>query len=81
MEDEGREVAEIGPGAIVGEGAAPEGRIRSVTLHTTTRARVAEASPHQLRSDALEALARTHRREEPGAVDVQVDRAGPGHAW
>ena len=72
MEVAGREVAEIGPGAIVGERGAPEGRIRSARLHTTTRARVAEASPHQLRSDALEALARTHRREEPGAVDVHV---------
>ena len=29
----------------------------------------------------LDALARTHPRQEPGAVEALVARAGSGHAW
>ena len=42
VEVDGREVAEIGPGAIVGERAALEGGVRTATLRAATRARVAE---------------------------------------
>lgn len=64
VEVDGREVAEIGPGALVGERAALEGGIRTATLRATTRARVAEASPDQLGALELDALAATHHREE-----------------
>ena len=81
VEVDGREVADIGRGAMVGERGAPEDRIRSATWRATTRGRVAEASPQQLLPDGLHALAGTRRRDEPGAIDVQVDRARAGLAW
>ena len=64
VEVDGRAVAEIGPGAIVGERAALEGGIRTATLRATTRARVAEASPATLDQGELGELAGTHHREE-----------------
>jgi hypothetical protein len=64
VEVDGAEVAEIGPGAVVGERAAREGGIRTATLRATTRARVAEAWPGLLDPRELDALAETHRREE-----------------
>jgi Cyclic nucleotide-binding domain len=64
VEVDGREVAEIGPGAVVGERAALTGGVRTATLRTTTRARVAEASAEQLAPLALDGLAALHRREE-----------------
>ncbi len=64
VEVDGREVAEIGPGAVVGERAALEHGTRTATLRATTRARVAEASPGQLKPVELDALAETHHREE-----------------
>jgi hypothetical protein len=64
VEVDGREVAEIGPGAVVGERAALAGGVRTATLRATTRARVAEASPELLAPLALDGLAAMHRREE-----------------
>jgi hypothetical protein len=64
VEVDGREVAEIGPGAVVGERAALSGGTRTATLRATTRARVAEASPDLLEPLALDGLAAMHRREE-----------------
>jgi hypothetical protein len=64
VEVDGREVAEIGPGAVVGERAALEGGARTATLRATTRARVAEASPGKLAPPDVDALAATHHREE-----------------
>lgn len=64
VEVDGREVAEIGPGAVVGERAALEGGIRTATLRATTRAKVAETSPALLDATELGALAQTHHREE-----------------
>lgn len=37
---DGNQVAEIGPGAVVGERAALEGGVRTATLRATTRAKV-----------------------------------------
>ena len=48
VEVDGNEVAEIGPGAVVGERAALDRGLRTATLRATTRARVAEASPDGL---------------------------------
>ena len=64
VEVDGQEVAEIGPGAVVGERAALEGGVRTATLRATTRARIAETSADQLDGLGLDALAATHRREE-----------------
>jgi CRP-like cAMP-binding protein len=61
---DGREVAEIGPGAVVGERAALAGGVRTATLRATTRARVAAADPGLLEALALDGLAAMHRREE-----------------
>jgi hypothetical protein len=63
VEVDGREVAEIGPGAVVGERAALGEGIRTATLRATTRARVAEASPDLLDRLELDQLAEAHRRE------------------
>jgi hypothetical protein len=67
VEVDGREVAEIGPGAVVGERAALEGGIRTATLRAATRARVAAISPDQLSHTELETLAESHHREDAPA--------------
>lgn len=59
VEINGDGVAEIGPGAVVGERAALEGGIRTATLRANTRARVAAIAPDQLNPEALEGLAET----------------------
>lgn len=64
VEVDGRGVAEVGPGAVVGERAALEGGIRSATLRATTRARVAVAAADTLKPLELDELAQTHHREE-----------------
>ena len=63
VEVDRKEVAEIGPGAIVGERATLEGGSRTATLRATTRARVAAVRPDQLDQGQLGTLASTHRRE------------------
>ena len=65
VEVDGQVVAEIGPGAVVGERASQEGGVRTATLRATTRARVASVSPGLLDRLQLDALAETHRREAP----------------
>jgi hypothetical protein len=64
VEVDGKPVAEVAPGAIVGERAVLEGGVRTATLRATTRARVAEAAPDQLAESDLETLAAGHRRED-----------------
>lgn len=66
VEVNGESVAEIGPGAIVGERAALEGGIRTATLRAVTKARVAQVNPDQLRPVEMDTLAGTHRREDAG---------------
>jgi CRP-like cAMP-binding protein len=63
VEVDRKEVAEIGPGAVVGERATLEGGARTATLRATTRARVAKVQPDQLDQDELGNLATTHHRE------------------
>lgn len=57
VEIDGDEVAEIGPGAIVGERALLEGGERTATLRAKTRCRVAVVSPEALDRGSLERLA------------------------
>lgn len=60
----GEPVAEIGPGAVLGERAALEGGVRTSTLRTVTPCRVAVAKAGQIDPTRLAELAEGHRREE-----------------
>ena len=61
VEIDGESVAEIGPGAVVGERAALEQGVRTATLRALTRARVAEIAPDELDAEQLAALAGTRK--------------------
>lgn len=63
---DGEVVAEIGPGAIVGERAALEGGTRTSTLTAVTPVKVAVADHAAIDPAKLQALAAGHRREEAG---------------
>ncbi|TMF11045.1 MAG: cyclic nucleotide-binding domain-containing protein [Chloroflexi bacterium] len=64
VEVDAKALAEVGPGAILGERALLEGGKRTATLRALTPARVAIASADQISPDALAELATGHRREE-----------------
>jgi CRP-like cAMP-binding protein len=57
-------VAQVGPGAILGERALLEGGVRTSTLRAATPARVAVVSAEDVDEAALPELARTHKAEE-----------------
>jgi Cyclic nucleotide-binding domain len=57
VERDGEEIAEIGPGAVVGERAGQGDGTRTATLRARTRARVAGVSPDVLDPAALGSLA------------------------
>jgi len=61
---DGKPIAEVGPGAILGERALLEGGLRTATLRAVTPCRVAVATASQVSEEALAELARGHRREE-----------------
>ena len=63
VEVDGEAIAELGPGAILGERAVLEGGVRTSTLRALTKVTVAVVEPSQLRLDQLHALSSTHRRE------------------
>jgi hypothetical protein len=63
LEVDGKELAELGPGAIVGERAVLEGGRRTATLRARTPCRVAVFPADQIDRAALEELAAGHRRE------------------
>ena len=64
VEVDGEPLAELGPGAVVGERAILEGGTRTSTLRAITPSKVAVASGDQLNKDALVELSQGHRREE-----------------
>jgi hypothetical protein len=68
VEVDGEPVAEIGPGAIVGERAAFEGGKRTATLRATTKARVAQAPAEALDVDARGTLSSWRSDERPAAT-------------
>jgi hypothetical protein len=66
---DGKEVAEVGPGSILGERAVIEGGIRTSTLNARTQVRVAVARTADLQPAVLEELATQHRREDEVAAE------------
>jgi len=58
---DGESVAEVGPGAILGEGAVLDGGFRSASLEAMTDIRVAVAPADQVDRDALLQLREQHR--------------------
>jgi Cyclic nucleotide-binding domain len=63
---DGAQVAELGPGAIVGERALLEHRPRTSTLRAVTSCTVAVAARDQIDRDSLASLAELHHREDSG---------------
>ncbi len=63
---DGQTVAELGPGAIVGERAVLEGGRRTASVVARTAVRVAVVDGSRLDPALLEPVAREHRREEQG---------------
>lgn len=61
---EGEDVAELGPGAIVGERAVLEGGTATATVRAITAVRAARIPADELDKTALEEVAVGHRREE-----------------
>ena len=64
VEIDGETVAEVGPGAILGERAVVEGGKRTATLRAVTPATVVSASADDIEPSVLEELAGARRREE-----------------
>ena len=60
---DGVPLAEVGPGAILGERAVLEGGVRTSTLRAVTKCRVAAVPGDALDRASLEQLSRGHRRE------------------
>jgi hypothetical protein len=63
VEVDGEQVAEMGPGTMLGERAALEGGVRTATLRTITPCRVAVIPHRFLEESELEALAAGRQRE------------------
>ena len=72
VEVDGTEVAELGPGAVVGERVVLEGGKRTATLRCATPCRIAVASATGVDQERLKALAEGHRREENQRADEPV---------
>jgi hypothetical protein len=64
VDRDGGQLAEYGPGALLGERSHLEGGIRTSTLTAVTACRVASVPAAQLDHDMLTELAGGHRREE-----------------
>ncbi len=64
VEVDGENLAEVGPGAILGERAVLEAGTRTATLRAVTPAKVAIARADQIDRAALAEVSRSHRREE-----------------
>jgi hypothetical protein len=64
VEVDGNALADLGPGAVLGERAVLEGGVRTATLRAVTDCRVAVASADDIDPTALQELSSGHRREE-----------------
>jgi Cyclic nucleotide-binding domain len=65
VEEDGRRLAEYGPGALLGERAHLEGGVRTSTLVAVTPCRVAAVEAETLDRGALQELSKDHRRKRP----------------
>ena len=63
VEVDGERIAEVGPGAIIGERALLEGGRRTSTLRAVTPSHVAVGAADTIDPDSLEELRKGHRRE------------------
>jgi hypothetical protein len=61
---DGEPVAELGPGAILGESAVLEGGVRTATLRAVTRCKVAVVPSDRVDPKALTEVSKRHRRED-----------------
>jgi hypothetical protein len=75
VEVDGEPLVQLGPGAVLGERALLEDGVRTSTLRTATRCRVAVAAGDSLDPAALVELSTGHRREEQVG---KGDRRQPG---
>ena len=77
VEVDGAAVAQVGPGAVLGERALLEGGRRTATLRALTPCKVAAASGADLSPDLLRELAQGHRREagQPGSSGAARTRS------
>jgi Cyclic nucleotide-binding domain len=73
VEIDGATVAELGPGAVIGEIALLEGGRRTATLRAVTGCRVAAVPGHRIDRDALAELARTRGWPGPDAPPAGGD--------
>jgi hypothetical protein len=64
VEVDGEALAELGPGAILGERAVLEGGLRTCTLRALTPVRVAVAKSDQIEPSAMAEVSAGHRRED-----------------
>jgi hypothetical protein len=64
VEVDGKPVAELGPGAILGERAVLEGGVRTATLRAATKCKVAVAPSDRVDPEALAEVSKRHRRED-----------------
>ena len=64
VEVDGEQIAEVGPGAVLGERAALEGGSRTATLRAVTDCKVAAVPPDGIDREKLAELSTGHRREE-----------------
>jgi hypothetical protein len=64
VEVDGTPVAQLGPGAVLGERALIEGGRRTATIRAVTRCKVAVATAEEIAPPLLAELAAGHRREQ-----------------
>jgi hypothetical protein len=79
VEVDGEPIAEVGPGAVLGERAILEEGRRTSTLRAATPVKVAVALAEDVDGEALRTLSEGHRREEQTA-GAGGDAASPGRA-
>jgi CRP-like cAMP-binding protein len=64
VEVDGQTVAEVGPGAVLGERAVLEDGVRTSTLRSLTRCRTVHVPADAIDRERLAPLAAEHRRED-----------------
>ncbi|MDQ3305906.1 MAG: cyclic nucleotide-binding domain-containing protein, partial [Actinomycetota bacterium] len=64
VEVDGEALADLGPGALLGERAVLEGGLRTSTLRAVTPCKVAVAAVQEVDREALAQISLGHRRED-----------------